>query len=194
MLKKFREILKRLFPEPIVYLPRTVEQRGDDYQLRVMHPNDVPTALSLERSIYMDTPWDKYAFLSELQKEGRTLYLVCTEVATHEMVGYVGGFFHGEHAHITILAVAPIWQHRGIGRMMMNRMIEFARQRPCTYLTLEVAVDNVPALALYRSLGFVDGRIRKNYYVEDHKDAMDMRLELTPMPTAPSEKGDTDNG
>lgn len=194
MLKKFREFYNRLFPEPIIYLPQTVEAKDDKYQMRVMRPDDVPTVLSLERSIYLNTPWDKYAFLSEMQKQGRTLYLVCTEEDTDAMVGYIGGFFHGEHAHITILAVAPIWQQRGIGRMMMNLMINFAKQRGCTYLTLEVAVDNAPAIALYHSLGFADGRIRKNYYTEERKDAMDMRKELDSVTAAPDEKGDTDNG
>ena len=62
--------------------------------------------------------------------------------------------------------------------MLMQEMIAIARQQDRQRMTLEVAVDNAPALHLYHELGFKEGRIRRNYYTNEHKDAMDMELSL----------------
>ena len=47
-------------------------------------------------------------------------------------------------------------QHRkkGIGRKLMNALIEEAEKRNCSRITLEVRKDNIPAQNLYKDLGF----------------------------------------
>jgi ribosomal protein S18 acetylase RimI-like enzyme len=51
-------------------------------------------------------------------------------------------------------AVDPGWRGRGIGRMLMDAVEAEARQIGCCKLTLEVLEGNLPALALYRKVGF----------------------------------------
>jgi ribosomal-protein-alanine N-acetyltransferase len=176
MWKRFSQYFRKWFPEPIVFRERTITVRGTRFSLRPMLMQDVATALEIEKAIYGNTPWDRFAFLSELQKRGRTVYLVCTELTSGAIVGYVGAYFREQRAHVTIIAVAPTWQRRGLGRMLMETMIGQAHLMGCTYMTLEVAVDNLGAQRLYHSLGFANGRIRKNYYTNEHTDAMDMKL------------------
>ena len=45
----------------------------------------------------------------------------------------------------------------GLGRALVSAAIERARERGCRRLELDTAEENVPALALYRSLGFRSG-------------------------------------
>ena len=45
-------------------------------------------------------------------------------------------------------------------------------------MTLEVRASNITAQNLYRKLGFQDGGIRKNYYTDDHEDALVMWVEF----------------
>lgn len=49
-------------------------------------------------------------------------------------------------------------EHRrsGLGRELVEAVMERARERGCVRLELDVDDDNEPALALYRSLGFSD--------------------------------------
>ncbi len=176
MLKRFNQYFKKWFPDPIVFKERVVTVRGTQFALRPMTMQDIPTALEIENAVYGYTPWNRFAFLSELQKRGRTVYLVCIELASQNIVGYVGAYFRERRAHVTIITVAPAWQRRGLGRMLMNTMIGQAHLMGCTYMTLEVAVDNLGAQRLYHSLGFANGRIRENYYTNEHTDAMDMEL------------------
>jgi ribosomal protein S18 acetylase RimI-like enzyme len=52
------------------------------------------------------------------------------------------------------LFVQKAYRGKGVGRKLMNAIIEEARQRKCSRLTLEVRKDNCRAQQLYQSLGF----------------------------------------
>jgi GNAT superfamily N-acetyltransferase len=57
---------------------------------------------------------------------------------------------------INIHDVFVFKEHRGkgVGRQLMNAIIDEAKKRKCSRITLEVRKDNINAQALYRSLGF----------------------------------------
>ena len=44
----------------------------------------------------------------------------------------------------------------GIGRMLMEKLTEYAKLQGCSRITLEVRHDNITAQNLYKSLGFED--------------------------------------
>jgi len=46
------------------------------------------------------------------------------------------------------------YRKKGIGRSLMNAVIEEAEKRNCSRITLEVRKDNLPARNLYHDLGF----------------------------------------
>jgi ribosomal-protein-alanine N-acetyltransferase len=52
------------------------------------------------------------------------------------------------------------------------------KQAQIREVTLEVRASNHPALALYRSLGFVETGRRPRYYVDPVEDAVLLSLEL----------------
>jgi ribosomal protein S18 acetylase RimI-like enzyme len=58
-----------------------------------------------------------------------------------------------DHLTITSLVVSPAYQRRGVGRLLLAAVI-----RECAGSTLSASTGarNVPALALYRALGFVE--------------------------------------
>lgn len=58
------------------------------------------------------------------------------------------------HVGILSIGVHPDFQRRGIGRALMQRLIEHAKASGLRRLELYMRSDNAPAEALYRSLGF----------------------------------------
>lgn len=85
-------------------------------------------------------------------------------------------------AEIITLAVAPAARRQGMARRLVKATAVRALALEAESLYLEVADDNVPALALYRGLGFeVVGR-RRGYYARTNGDppvdALVMRLAL----------------
>lgn len=57
-------------------------------------------------------------------------------------------------AHITQLCVAPEMQGRGMGRRLVEQVVEVLRKKRFQGATLSVTVANTRAVELYRSLGF----------------------------------------
>jgi ribosomal-protein-alanine N-acetyltransferase len=72
---------------------------------------------------------------------------------------------------IHTIGVDPAYQGHGIGRGMMTELLGHADG----VVYLEVRTDNVPAIALYESLGFSVIGLRKRYYRTSGADAFTMR-------------------
>ena len=55
--------------------------------------------------------------------------------------------------HISALYVSPAHRRRGIGRTLLDAILDWGRSIGCTEAELNVLIDN-PARSLYRDLGF----------------------------------------
>lgn len=73
--------------------------------------------------------------------------------------------------HISVLGISVLKSHwnRGIGKQMMNTLVEFAKQAPDTKaIHLEVRSDNHTAIHLYESVGFKkNSTIPKMMFIKD---------------------------
>ena len=69
-----------------------------------------------------------------------------------------------EECEILSLGVAPRHRRRGIARTLVRRANTLATRGGAGRIFLEVAEDNLPALGLYRELGFAEVGRRKGYY------------------------------
>jgi ribosomal protein S18 acetylase RimI-like enzyme len=54
------------------------------------------------------------------------------------------------------IGVEPAWRGRGVGRALLDALVARARTDGHSALSLSVDGRNAPALALYRSIGFVE--------------------------------------
>ena len=72
-------------------------------------------------------------------------------------------------AHVGVLAVGvhPDFQRRGIGRALMQHLIDHARKHGLKRLELYVRSDNHAAQALYRGLGFHHEATRAEFVALD---------------------------
>lgn len=77
-----------------------------------------------------------------------------------------------EEAHITLLAIAPNYQGRGLGQAMLYQLLFCAWQRQLEWATLEVRVSNKPAISLYQKFGFQGVGRRRHYYQDTGEDAL----------------------
>jgi ribosomal protein S18 acetylase RimI-like enzyme len=94
-----------------------------------------------------------------------------TELPASEHVWYVSG-----------LAVDPQFEGRGVGRALMEELIELARERGGRRMTLRVFAPNERARRLYERLGFeTEGILRGEFMVGDQEyvDDLFMALDLT---------------
>ena len=80
--------------------------------------------------------------------------------------------------HILDITVAKEMQSKGIGSLMLDRIIEINADRGIKYFFLEVRTSNLKAVNLYKKLGFKIFMLRKNYYEDNGEDALCMIKEL----------------
>lgn len=183
MMTKVRKLMwnkfKRYFQPRVWFkreIPYTTEQVIIDEQsfyLARATQSDIPALIEIERAVYAgQTPWDRWAFASELSKRRTALYLVLCQGS--EVVAFVGAWFSASEAHITNIAVRPSYQHRGIGHFLVHKMVKFARAYPSQKITLEVRASNKTAQSIYQHMGFKVVRTRHNYYIQEKEDAFSM--------------------
>jgi [ribosomal protein S18]-alanine N-acetyltransferase len=87
----------------------------------------------------------------------------------------------GGEAEVLTLAVNPAARRRGVGQALVILGAEEAFRRGATEMFLEVSCTNLPAIALYKRLGFSAIGRRPNYYAApdgSREDALVLRLEI----------------
>lgn len=83
-----------------------------------------------------------------------------------------------EVCEIDFVFTAPSLRGRGGARSVLKRLLEeSAADQRFSEVWLEVDIRNAAAIALYESLGFKKGQLRKDYYGPDGH-ALNYRLEL----------------
>jgi ribosomal-protein-alanine N-acetyltransferase len=81
-------------------------------------------------------------------------------------------------AELEIIAVDTHFQRRGLARKLFAELAGKLGLAGATEIILEVRASNLPALGLYRRLGFAETGRRPRYYHDPEEDAVLMRLGL----------------
>ena len=139
------------------------------FSVRPMAAEDLDAVMVVEQGSFY-TPWSRSAFEEELAQNRLARYLVALDGET--IVGYAGTWLVINEAHVTNVAVHADRRREGIGRFLMEALMDTARDAGMESMTLEVRVSNEAARALYHQLGFISAGIRKNYYSETKEDAL----------------------
>lgn len=136
---------------------------------------DLPEVIALERVCYGD-PWPASAFAS-LPENARVFFTVARDVG-RALSGYVVAWYVMDEGELANLAVAPAAREQGIGRALLDSMLEDARSREIAQIYLEVRESNSAARQLYASRGFEEVGKRKGYYRTPKEDALILRRTL----------------
>lgn len=147
----------------------------DTLVFRQMKVKDIDRILEIEYASFT-TPWSREAFYNELYQNQFAVYLVLEEKG--EVVGYCGVWIVIDEAHITNVAILPEFRGKGLGEAMMRKLMLVAKAKGAETMTLEVRVSNNVAQSLYRKLGFQEGGIRKNYYVDNQENGLVMWVNI----------------
>lgn len=102
------------------------------------------------------------ARMASLIRDHETVALVACKGS--RVQGFAVMQFGEEHAHLSLLCVRPACQRQGIGRCLIEWLVESARVAGIVSIRLELRVDNAAALGLYRSMGFAETRLEPGYY------------------------------
>ena len=147
------------------------DKSGKDIELRNAEVQDAEALINYLKVTNAETPYlicepeeitlsleQEKAIITRKQEDERELLLLAFENGRH--IGNVSLMSVGtsvRYKHRCNLAIALYKEYcgRGIGRLMLETIFDVARKTGYTQAELEVVTENVGALHLYESLGFV---------------------------------------
>lgn len=106
-------------------------------------------------------PWSAASFSDALRCGWHCRSLKDTQ---DQVLGYCITMTAGDDEELLTIAVKPQLMRQGLGRQLMQNLLQDARQRGANHLFLEVRESNQPAIHLYEQMGFKIIGMRKNYY------------------------------
>lgn len=139
-------------------------------EMKIEH---IPAVARLEQENF-SLPWSENVLRSELSNP---LALWIVALSDNEVVGYVGAQIVPDEADMMNLAVSAAYRRMGIGKTLVEKLLEALQARSVRSLTLEVRVSNAPAVTLYEGLGFQTVGRRPGYYQKPKEDAFILRKE-----------------
>lgn len=142
--------------------------------IREMTLQDVPAVAEIEKACF-SLPWSEQSLVDSVVRED-TMFLVCEDA--QEIVGYIGMYLSFDEGDITNVAVSPAHRKMGYGEAIVSKAVELAKEKQLEMILLEVRVSNVPAISLYKKMGFEEIGMRKNFYEHPVEDAIIMKCPL----------------
>jgi len=145
-------------------------------EIKVLAEADLAQVMDLERRLFENEAWLEQTMASEISSP-HTHYIGAFD---GKLLGYAGLKVSGPSysSDVQTIGVEPELQGSGIGRKLMNELLDVARRRGSEEVFLEVKDGNDSAIGLYQSLGFERIDVRKRYYQPSGEDALVMRLRL----------------
>lgn len=140
-----------------------------------MEIKDADSVYRIENQAFFE-PWSKKSLIKDLVSNSFLSHYV------YEYEGRIVGFYIASHVldevEIFTIAVDSAYRNMGIGKAMLDHLIDISKKRNDKEIWLEVSTKNIAAINLYRKFDFKIIGIRKNYYQKLGEDAYNMVKEL----------------
>ncbi len=116
---------------------------------------------------------------------GRETCVLVAE-AEERFAGFAITEFGDTRAHLSLFAVQPAYQRRGIGMAMIEWIMESALTAGVTQIDVEMRSNNFAARSFYEALGFLPTGQVAGYY-QNIETAVRMQRRLGSMATTPEQ-------
>jgi ribosomal-protein-alanine N-acetyltransferase len=157
-------------------------------RLREMLGGDLEGVTAIERATFPD-PWSRRSFAAMLRQShihaivaeepgGRAGQAPPLRSGDPPLLGYAMCSLVADEGEILNIAVTDDQRGKGLGRRLLDALLDYLKKGGATTVFLEVRRSNEAAIALYRACGFKPLGVRPSYYSEPREDALTMSLEL----------------
>ena len=136
---------------------------------RVINTQKAADEIAFIEKHCFSTPWSADQIKSS---DESTVFFIAKE--NNQTVGYAGMYTVLDEGYVTNVGVLPNYRKKGIGRALVQELINYSKNKDLAFLSLEVRVSNNAAIGLYSSLEFTEVGKRKNFYSNPKEDALIM--------------------
>ena len=96
-------------------------------------------------------------------------------IDNEKVLGFINYYLMYDRIEIANFNVLEDYQNKKIGTKLLDYLVSKYKGK-VDNITLEVRIDNIKAIHLYKKYGFIEKAIRKNYY--DGQDGILFELEM----------------
>ncbi len=155
--------------------PDRSSHREKSFLIRPATPDDVEAVAAIEAMAFSN-PWHAQTFRSLIRRNGALIAVA--EADWGEILGYSVAWWVQDQAELANLAVKENFRGWGIGSALLDRVLLDLKDLGVDSLFLEVRFSNERAFALYRSRGFSEVAVRKDYYRNPRENARILQKDL----------------
>ena len=146
--------------------------------VRPAQANDLDALVRLEADGMAADAWGRSVLSGELAAMPASRTVLVVDLPDEGVAAYGALRVVDATADVERVVVARSRRRRGLGRLLLQALLDDARARGCREVLLEVRVENLAAIALYEAVGFVEISRRRGYFAAQ-TDASVLRLALT---------------
>jgi [ribosomal protein S18]-alanine N-acetyltransferase len=143
-------------------------------RIRWMQRLDMPEILEIEQGSF-EFPWSEEDFIRSLRQRNCMSWVV---EYSDKVVGFMIYGLHKARFHILNFAVHPHYRRRGVGKQMVNKLIESLSYQYRTLILLEVRETNLDAQLFFRQIGFRAVSVLRDFYEDTVEDAYLMEYNI----------------
>ena len=143
-----------------------VGEQKMNIEIRKIDAESAKYAAELEKLCFAE-PWSEKAIMEEAERG----YFIAAFI-DGAFAGYAGMTQVLDERDICNVATVPEFRGKGVGRAIVEALIENARETGASVVMLEVRASNKAAITLYEKAGFSLVGKRKNFYSFPREDAL----------------------
>lgn len=128
----------------------------------------------MEQQVFTDA-WSENS-LRETWLQPQTMMLGVW--ADEVIAGYVILYYVLDEGEIARIAVSQQFRRQGAGSVLFRALVEKCLEKGISRILLDVRQSNQSAIAFYRSHGFTEDGVRKNFYDHPTENALLMSLDI----------------
>ncbi|MDO8528130.1 MAG: ribosomal protein S18-alanine N-acetyltransferase [Deltaproteobacteria bacterium] len=136
--------------------------------IRPFQPSDLDSVVRIEQ-LNFTIPWSGPSFLDCSQWPE---FWFRVAVLDKKVVGYFVAQVVEEEAELHNIAVDPDHHRQGVGRALMNHLLEAIKKKKVRHVFLLVRPSNTAAIHLYQQFGFALLDRRPKYYADTGEDGL----------------------
>jgi GNAT superfamily N-acetyltransferase len=140
-----------------------------EIRIRKADERDYPVIFSMIRDFAaFENCSDRLAnSLEQMKEEKEFINCLVAEIDSKEIVGYVVHFFayytwFGKSLYMDDLYVKEEYRGKGVGRSLIDAVIDFAKKENCHKLRWQVSSWNESAIGFYKNLGATIDDVERN--------------------------------
>ena len=150
------------------------------WTIRRAEKRDLGDLMVIEEAQFPE-PWTRSMLLEEIANSDNRRYTLAEEGGV--IIGYLGLMYVlKDELHVNTIGTRPGHEGRGVATSLLDEAWADALARGVARATLEVAVSNERAIALYYRYGFAPVGVRKNYYERTREDALILWADIAARP------------